>query len=253
VPVVFVHGGLVDYRRWNEQLEQFSRTYKVVSYSRRYNYPNHNTRIDPAYSAAVDAEDLAAFIKRLGLGPVHVVGESYGAYGVLFFAVRHPELVRTLTLAEAPMMGWLDVSVEGKAAHADFQKRLWEPVGLAFKRGDNEAVLALVVSYFLDGAKVADVPEELLSQVRANLAEWQALAASTDAFPSLRREEVAAIRAPTLLMQGEKTLPLHRILDAQYAALLPDRQLVTIEKAGHEMWEEQPVACREKTLHFLAP
>ncbi len=69
----------------------FSRHYKVIAYSRRYNFPNHNFPCVPDYSAAVDAEDLAALIMRLKLGPVHVVAHSYGGYAALFLAARHPD------------------------------------------------------------------------------------------------------------------------------------------------------------------
>ncbi len=34
-PLVFVHGGLGDYRTWTFQVEPFARHYHVVAYSRR--------------------------------------------------------------------------------------------------------------------------------------------------------------------------------------------------------------------------
>jgi non-heme chloroperoxidase len=39
-PVVLVHGTLGDYRTWDGQLEAFSKGYQLISYSRRYHYPN---------------------------------------------------------------------------------------------------------------------------------------------------------------------------------------------------------------------
>ncbi|OAI41959.1 hypothetical protein AYO41_05005 [Verrucomicrobia bacterium SCGC AG-212-E04] len=250
-PVVFVHGGLVDYRRWLDQMGPFAAKYRVIAYSRRYNFPNKNPRVDPAYSAAVDAEDLAALIKKLKLGRVYVIGESYGAYAAMILAVRHPEVVRSLVLAEAPMLTWLNASPEGKVEFEQFQERLWQPVGRAFAAGDNAQALAVITAFFFDGAKVETVPPEIRAMVEQNFPEWQALTKSSDAFPTLRPEEVAAIRVPVLLMQGEKSLPLHRILDAQYAALLPNYKIAIVPNATHEMWDEQPAACREKSMEFL--
>src|SRR5262245_1821401 len=103
VPVLFVHGTLGDYSTWDGQLGSFAQTYHAVAYSRRYNYPNTN-KLRPKHSAVVEAEDLAALIKKLDLGKVHIVGHSYGGYTALFLAVKHPELVRTLTLAEPPIV-----------------------------------------------------------------------------------------------------------------------------------------------------
>jgi pimeloyl-ACP methyl ester carboxylesterase len=93
VPVIFVHGGLEDYRAWGDQVEAFSSRYHAVAYSRRYSFPNLGAAFADDYSAIVDAEDLAALIRRLKLAPAHVIGYSYGAYAALFLAPRHPELV----------------------------------------------------------------------------------------------------------------------------------------------------------------
>jgi pimeloyl-ACP methyl ester carboxylesterase len=106
VPVVFVHGGLEDFRAWEPQMATFSGRYRTIAHSRRHNYPNSRVTPGPDYSASVDAADLAAFIKSLGLAPAHVVGVSYGAYGALLLAERHPALVRSLVLSEPPVLRW---------------------------------------------------------------------------------------------------------------------------------------------------
>ena len=105
-PVVFVHGSLSDGSFWNPQLGPFGAKYHVIAYSRRYNQPNVNKPL-PGYSAVDDADDLAGLINKLHLGRVHVIGHSYGAYTALFLAVRHPELVRSLVIAEAPAVSLL--------------------------------------------------------------------------------------------------------------------------------------------------
>lgn len=38
-PVILLHGGQGDYRSWESQIKAFSQHYRVISYSRRYNYP----------------------------------------------------------------------------------------------------------------------------------------------------------------------------------------------------------------------
>src|SRR5437773_12113847 len=57
-PLILLHGGQGDYRSWGPQMEAFSQHYHVISYSRRYNYPNNNPLIKN-HSAYVEAEDLA--------------------------------------------------------------------------------------------------------------------------------------------------------------------------------------------------
>ena len=59
-PVVLVHGSLADYSYWSNsnQIAPLAEQYRVIAYSRRYNFPNRNEpRGD--HSAVVEAQDLA--------------------------------------------------------------------------------------------------------------------------------------------------------------------------------------------------
>jgi len=70
VPVVFVHGSLSNGGYWADQIGPFSKHYRAIAYSRRYNHPNTNPA-RPGYSAVVDSDDLAAFIHTLRYSATH--------------------------------------------------------------------------------------------------------------------------------------------------------------------------------------
>jgi pimeloyl-ACP methyl ester carboxylesterase len=140
VPVVLAHGGLADYREWGPQMDRFAQAYHVIAYSRRYNYPNQAREIALDHSALVEAADLAALIGALKLDRPHVVGYSYGAFTALCLAMEHPALVRSLVLAEPPVLRWATEAPGGAEALSQFMA-LWESIGDAFKRGDNELAL----------------------------------------------------------------------------------------------------------------
>jgi len=53
VAVIFIHGGLDDYRAWDEQVGPFSDHYRAIAYSRRYNHPNSGVTFGSSYSAEV--------------------------------------------------------------------------------------------------------------------------------------------------------------------------------------------------------
>jgi non-heme chloroperoxidase len=56
-PLILLHGGQGDYRSWAPQMEELSGRYHVISYSRRYNFPNDNP-LTPNYSSTyTDADD----------------------------------------------------------------------------------------------------------------------------------------------------------------------------------------------------
>jgi pimeloyl-ACP methyl ester carboxylesterase len=94
---------------WQFQSESFAQKFHVVTYSRRYAYPNQWPGDGEDNNLTNNATDLAELIiKRLDLGPAHLIGHSYGALTALYMAYQHPELVRTLVLGEPPVMSLLE-------------------------------------------------------------------------------------------------------------------------------------------------
>jgi pimeloyl-ACP methyl ester carboxylesterase len=251
VPVVLVHGGLADYREWAPQIERFARHFRVVAYSRRYNYPNQVPALAPDHSALVEAADLAAFLRALDLAPSHVVGYSYGAFTALCLALAHPELVRALALAEPPILRWAASVPGGAALLTEFLTSFWERVGNAFRRGEPELALRRTAEFFIGPGAYDQLPAEDLQGWQENLGEWEALTTSRDAFPLLAQDQVAQLQLPTLLLTGERTLPIHQLVNAELERLLPHAQRACIRDATHGMWGEQPELCGETTLQFL--
>jgi len=245
VAVVFIHGTLGDYSAWDGQLGPFAETYRAIAYSRRYNYPNSN-ELRSQHSAVVEAEDLAGFIRKLDLGKVHLVGHSYGAYTALFLAVKHPELVRTLTLAEPPVVFMGD-------RVADAKERLIKRARAAFDKGDPADAVRTIVNSSREGT-YEKLPEVLRKRLQRNAKELQALVTSDNMYPALDRAAVGKIAVPTLLLSGDKSPPSHKSIDAELERLLPakKRQRVTISDSDHGMWFQQPEACRKAVLEFLS-
>ena len=85
-PVVFVHGSLGDYRTWDGQIEAFSEKYRVISYSRRYRYPNEYPQDAVVFPRSDHVGDLKEFLDALDIRPVHLVGHSGGGAISLFVA-----------------------------------------------------------------------------------------------------------------------------------------------------------------------
>jgi len=259
VAVIFVHGGLDDYRVWLPQMAEFSQHYRTVAYSRRYNYPNTNVIARSDYSAIVDADDLAAFIRKLKLGPAHIVGVSYGAYGALLLAVRHPELVRSLVLSEAPLLRWLPELAGGAPLFTEFMTKVWEPATRGFREGDDAGEKAAVDGFGELGYSGTDqrmtfatLPPDVRNALLENAPEWRALTNSKNAFPDLSPGAVRRINVTTLLLSGQRSLPLHGMIDSQLERLLPQRERIIVANATHEMWNEYPKECRSAALVFLA-
>ena len=260
VPVIFVHGSLDDYRSFEPQLEPLSQRYRAISYSRRYNFPNAASIPSNNHSALVEAADLANLLKALGAYPAHIVGHSYGAYTALILAMQHPELVRSLVLAEPPLLRWLPGLPGGQGLYADFMNNMWDPTGREFRRGNPEQAMRITIDWFgkngylLNGkpARIDALPAETRRFIMENSLEWQALTTSSDAFPMLERGTVKAIKVPILLMSGQNTMQINKLINAELQRLLPKAETVVIRGATHEMWAEQPDVCRARVASFLA-
>jgi non-heme chloroperoxidase len=146
-PVIFVHGGLQDYRMWLKHLPKFAGRYHAIAYSRRNNYPNETSPDGmPDGAADVHGEDLAAFVRALGLSKVRVVAHSSGAHAALFFAASRPDMVVSLALNEPPAAGMLVGTENGADTLKEFAMKL-APAREALKVGDTKNGIPL----FVDG------------------------------------------------------------------------------------------------------
>ena len=169
---MFVHGALRDYRDSDSQTEPLAKHYRVIVYSRRYNFPNHN-EIQADHSAIVEAEDLAALLKELDIKQAHLIGHSYGAYTTLFLAIKHPELVRSLTLAEPPVHRWLPDLPGGRDAFEELMD-FWSRAGNSFRKGNPEEALRITAAFFTENKGTYDnLPAQVRKKTEENLKEWK--------------------------------------------------------------------------------
>ena len=119
---------------------------RIVSYSRRYHYPNQWPGDGSDYSLALHAKDLEGFIRVLNAGPVHLVGNSYGGFVVAIVATEHPELVRSVVVGE-PAVG---VLIKDLPEAKDAWTERTRDIGLmkeAVKNGDSAKATELLYDY----------------------------------------------------------------------------------------------------------
>jgi len=250
-PLILLHGGQGDYLSWEPQMKVMSAQFRVISYSRRYHYPNNNPFTTNYHSAYTEADDLAAFIRKLGLGRVHLVGTSIGAFTALALAVKHPEMVRSLVLAEPPVHQWVRDTPNGEAAYQEFMTTMWRPATEAFKTGDDEAAMRFLVDGFSGKGSFDKLPPGSRAVAIQNSRFFKANALSSDPFPKLSKEKVKRLRIPVLIITGENTIRIHKLVNEELARLLPRAERATIPKAGHFSPRENPQAFNEVVLRFF--
>ena len=67
----------------------------------------------------------------------------------------------------------------------------------------------------------------------------------------LAREAVQRLTVPTLIVEGEQTIKLHKLVDDELLRCLPGSERVSIPHATHRSSGENPEAFNSAVLTFL--
>lgn len=249
-PLVFVHGVMGDWRSWAAQWPAFTARFDCVRYSRRYNYPNRNAMPSPDHSALHEAHDLRGLLDHLGWERAILVGSSYGSFAALALAVETPRRVRALALSEPPMMRYAAHSAAGREAETQFRAQTMAPANAAFARGDDEAGARIMTGGINGSASPLLTPAAMRSRLQ-NVHAMKMLALSSDEFPWLAPERLAALPMPVLMMAGAATPTIHAEIFRNVCAAMPQAEVAWIERAGHATSRDNPADFNQRVLDFL--
>jgi pimeloyl-ACP methyl ester carboxylesterase len=252
-PVIFVHGSLGDYRTWESQMDTFAKTHRVIAYSRRYAYPNKQLINDSAdYTVTPHAKDLAEFIKALNLEPVHLVGHSYGAFTALLATIDHPELVRSLTLGEPPVMSLLQNVQGGDTMVNNFVTKGIMPAAEAFKNNDKEkAVIGFITAVMGDSLYFSRLPQRTREIMMANTLETRGSVFTKNLFPPVSCDDLKKIKTPVLLMQGDRSPLFLTSIINELDRCLSNREKATLPNTSHGLEYENPLEFNKTVLGFI--
>ncbi|MFB3888485.1 MAG: alpha/beta fold hydrolase [Candidatus Bathyarchaeia archaeon] len=223
-------------------LSRLSNEFKVLSESRAVYVMSRKSGLPEGYSTRDMAEDYAEVIKdEFEGGPVDVMGMSYGGLIAQHLAADHPELVRRLVLAMSAYrlcdggkkvdMRFAELLSEGK------KRAAFNALGpIINARGIKKRLLKSFMWLF--GPLMLNKPEnpsDLLVEGKAEVAHDS-------------RNRLADIKAPTLIIGGDKDYYFPLDLYRETAAGIPNARLILREGKGHVIWGKQ---FEEDVLAFL--
>lgn len=247
-PVVLVHGAMGDYRTWSGEMAAFASQYHVIAYSLRYHYPN--TWTDGPYSNQVHIADLVALLRAFNLGPVHLVGHSYGGALAAIVARDHPELVRSLVLAEASLNGLIASNAEAKPQLARVSMIMKTAQDLVQKGESEQAVTAFIDFVNEPGGGFKGLPEFYQAGMLQNASTVKPLLASPPP-PSFTCDDARAIATPTLLVEGQLTHNFRRLVNDELQRCLPIAERAAVPNAAHPLEMVNPQGFNAVVLQFL--
>ncbi len=137
--LIFVHAGIADSRMWDDQVEDFSKNHRVITYDLR-GYGS-SPLIPGEYS---HHGDLIALMNALQIEDCVLVGCSKGGGVVLDTALIEQDRVTGVVVVAGIAHGLqLEVAIK--------EPPQWEELVQAFKDGDLEKTNELEIQVFVDG------------------------------------------------------------------------------------------------------
>jgi non-heme chloroperoxidase len=236
--IIFIHGGLDDYRCWQFQIDSFSRKYRTISYSRRFAYPNKwigNLAQDNTIED--NAKDLVELIRKLDLAPAHLVGASYSAFIALYCAAKNPELAKTMVLNEPLMLSFLARShrEEDVELLQAYRTRVQSPTEDAFKRGHFKKAAQTFIDKVMDIENFFEqLPEDDKQYLMDNAKSLEGELESAIPSPFSVEDVRQITTTPILIVKGELSPRwLLRIADI-LSDNMPNTEQIVIPNVSHD-------------------
>ncbi|HMB92859.1 MAG TPA: alpha/beta hydrolase [Rhodothermales bacterium] len=253
-PIVLVHGSTGDLNSLSQHAQLLAPEFRTIAYSRRFHFPNDPPQEGDAYALQQHVDDLAALITELDLGPVHLVGHSYGGYVSLAFALEHPDLVRSLVLGEPPVKPLLSRTSVGEALSASFDRRVFDPSRKAYVEQGLEEGLRR----FYDGVIYPGWFDGLSAESRRARVEkagpehrLEALTERSVLMPTLACDALSGLDRPVLLLTGEESPAMFLLITAELESCLGGESHVMVPEVGHGGLFSSVSLVHDTMLSFL--
>lgn len=236
-PLVFVHSFAFDARQWRRQVEAFGRDFRVLTLDLPGFGPQARDLGDVRPGREIARAISAANVER-----AHVVGSSYGAAAAIDFALQFPARVASLVLVSPLLLG-RRTGIEA-----------WSRCVQLANEGDRTTA----VEVWLDDPLFETLrqDEDLFEEARTIAldyggAHWTGKVTSrwTDPDPVRR---LGSIKAPALVLSGERDLPSFMLMAEAYAKALPNARRQILSGAGHNVNMERAEAFNAALRGFLA-
>ena len=205
--------------------------------------PGYRHSPDPSREPGIDgwADAAAALIVELGYEDADVLGVSWGGVTATRLALRHPNAVRSLILADSSVgSGTSEHRANAMRARASDMEEL----GIGAFASDRAPKL---VNAAASDELVSTVAQMMTDSVRMPSYQW----AGNSMAEADHRPELVSITCPTLVVVGDEDSITGPAKAAELADGIPGAELVTITAAGHLANQERPDSFNDAVAEFL--
>ncbi|MGI2170413.1 alpha/beta fold hydrolase [Shewanella sp. MF05960] len=236
--MVLVHGMGDDKNSFLQSAAKLSEQYNLIlpdllGHGENERDPNRNYSIDS------QADFLKAFLTKLGLERVHLVGNSMGGHTVAAFAIKFPQSVNSLVLLDAA-----GLKLDDHVVYTGFGKTI---------DSDEELQAVMDRVFYKTPAIPGSVRNLMREQINASkdFVDNKLVKDITNGEYFNLKDQVQLIQAPTLVLQGKYDQVVKMSAAQYYADNIPMATLKIIEKAGHSPQLEVPDEVAQSILEFI--
>lgn len=237
-PLLLLHGLGGDLSFWDADLPALVARHRVIRMDVRGF--GRSSRLERPGSTTEFARDVVAVLDACGVAVGHVLGFSMGGVIAQQVALSFPDRVKSLLLVSTS-------SEVGEAA-----TRAWRRLADRIEREGFDARTADARRGFSPGF-VERFPERVAEVGRRNAAadpfSYASAARAVSAYHFT--QELAALRVPTLILQGLEDQLTPPGGSVRLSRAIPFSTLLFIPEAGHNLSLEQPERFRYAILGFL--
>ncbi|HEY0182103.1 MAG TPA: alpha/beta fold hydrolase [Rhodopila sp.] len=220
-PVIFLHGGLAHAAYWGLQVPAVARQHQVIVMDSRGH--GRSTRDAQPYGYDLMADDVVALLDHLRIRRTAVVGWSDGGILGLDLAIRYPDRVS---------------KVFAFAANAD-------PSGVIDGVEKNPTFAAFIARAGHEYQTLSATPKGYDAFVGAISRMWETQ-------PRWTAAQLAAIRTPVLVVDGDHDEAIKRPHTEMLAATIPGAGLLILPETSHFSFLQDPDQFTWHVLHFLS-
>jgi pimeloyl-ACP methyl ester carboxylesterase len=241
--IVFSHGLLMNGDMFRDQAEYFADRYRCIRYDHRGQGGSEVTR--NGYDMDSLTDDAAALIRALDCAPCHFVGLSMGGFVGMRLAVRHPELVRSLTLMET------SADPEPVENKGPYRRLAFVGRWFGYRFVVNPVMKIMFGRTFLGDPSRAGLREEwrqkLMALDRRGINQAAHGVIDRDGFYG----HLGGITAPTLILVGDEDVATPAAKSRRMHQAIASSKLVVIQRAGHSSSIEEPEAVNRALDEFF--
>jgi pimeloyl-ACP methyl ester carboxylesterase len=243
--VVFLHGGLLDRRQWDDQFSYFAKDYRVIRYDMR---SSGESETDASAEPFCHHEDLYRMLEILGLKRASLVGLSNHSVA-LDFTIAYPEIVEKLVLVSPGLRGY----TFGDTWVAEHSAAMLAALG----RKDLAGAVDVFLSMWVDGPHRAttDVSPSVREHLRVMVTtgfRQSRFAPNCKGLEPPAAGRLAEVSAPTLIVLGEQDADDIHAIGKLISAGIKSSKLEWIRDSGHMLPMERPAEFNQVVGTFLA-